>query len=69
MSETKNVDTIRKALAAFIARDAEAYADCFAQDAELLLPQNLLNSSQGGGGKDTWILRRAPRLNGGGPLY
>ena len=36
------MDTIRKAVAAFVDRDAEAFAECFAEDAELLLPRNLL---------------------------
>jgi ketosteroid isomerase-like protein len=38
----EDVGTIRKAAAAFIDRDAEAFAECFAEDAELLLPRNLL---------------------------
>jgi ketosteroid isomerase-like protein len=37
-----DVGTIRKAAAAFIGRDAEAFAECFAEDSELLLPRNLL---------------------------
>src|SRR5687767_9510151 len=41
MSE-ENVDTVREALAAFLDRDAEAFAECFAEDAELWLPRNLL---------------------------
>ena len=38
----ENVETIRKAVAAFIDRDAEAFAECFAEDAELMLPRNAL---------------------------
>ena len=38
----EDVRTIRKAAAAFIDRDAASFAECFAEDAELLLPRNLL---------------------------
>ena len=41
MSE-ENVVTVREALAAFLDRDAEAFAECFAEDAVLLLPRNAL---------------------------
>lgn len=52
----EDVGTIRKATAAFIDRDAEAFAGCFAEDAELLLPRNLL---EGGGYKGPEGARRA----------
>ena len=39
-------ETIERARAAFVARDAEAFAECFAEDSELRLPRNLL---EGGG--------------------
>lgn len=50
------MDTIRKAAAAFIGRDAEAFAECFAEDAEMLLPRNTL---EGGSYKGRAGARRA----------
>src|SRR5688500_7947974 len=38
----ESADTIRKAATAFMNRDAEAFAEYFAEDAELMLPRNLL---------------------------
>ena len=52
----EDVDTIRKALAAFLDRDAEAFAECFAEDAELWLPRNIL---EGGSYKGREGARRA----------
>jgi ketosteroid isomerase-like protein len=42
----QHLETIQRALSAFLARDAEAFADCFAEEADLRLPRNLL---EGGG--------------------
>jgi ketosteroid isomerase-like protein len=39
-------EAIERARAAFVSRDAEAFAECFAEDSELRLPRNLL---EGGG--------------------
>ena len=55
MSEA-NARTVEEALAAFLARDGEAFADCFTEDAELFLPRNLL---EGGGYQGHEGARRA----------
>ena len=52
----ENVERIRQALAAFLDRDAEAFAECFAEDAELWLPRNFL---EGGSYKGREGARRA----------
>ena len=52
----ENVELARQALRAFLARDVEAWAGCFDESAELLLPRNLL---EGGSYKGHEGIRRA----------
>jgi uncharacterized protein (TIGR02246 family) len=55
MSE-ENVEIVRTAIRAFTERDADGFADCFASNAELLLPRNRL---EGGSYKGRDGIKRA----------